>query len=197
MNKIRKCLKKIVNFLLSFVGLEVNRKLTFKKLSFDQLHFFLNKDGCTIIDVGGSIGQSIDRFKKIFPNSLIHSFEPIKNDFEILEKNYGNDNSIKLNNFAFGEKKETKTLYINAKSDCSSFYKVNIKSDWLKIRSQKLNISPEEFTVSTQETKVTTIDEYVKENNLKQIDILKIDTQGTEDKVLEGAKESLKKILLK
>ena len=36
------------------------------------------------------------------------------------------------------------------------------------------------------------MDEYFKINNLKFIDLLKIDTQGYEDKVLNGSQETLK-----
>ena len=195
---MRNLFKKIVNFFLAFVGLEVSKKTPFKKLSFDELHLSLNKITDPIIfDVGAHTGQSIDRFKNLFLAPKIHSFEPIKNEFGILKKAYGNDDKIILNNFALGDKKEIKTLYINAKSDCSSFYKVNMDSEWLKFRSKKLNMTPEKFTVSTQETNVLTIDEYVEINNIDKIDILKIDTQGTEDQVLEGAKNSLKNKLIR
>ena len=157
---MRNLFKKIVNFFLAFVGLEVSKKTPFKKLSFDELHLSLNKITDPIIfDVGAHTGQSIDRFKNLFLAPKIHSFEPIKNEFGILKKAYGNDDKIILNNFALGDKKEIKTLYINAKSDCSSFYKVNMDSEWLKFRSKKLNMTPEKFTVSTQETNVLTIDE--------------------------------------
>ena len=39
--------------------------------------------------------------------------------------------------------------------------------------------------------KVETIDNYCKKNNIKTINLLKIDTQGFEDKVLGGAKQML------
>ena len=41
-------------------------------------------------------------------------------------------------------------------------------------------------------TEIITLDEYVKEKNISNIDILKIDTQGFEDKVLLGAQNLLK-----
>ena len=195
---MRSFFKSIVNFFLKFINLEISRKLPFKKISFDEIHLSLNnKQNNVIFDVGASTGQSIDRFKNLFPDSFIHSFEPIKEDFEILKKKYENDKTIKLNDLALGEKKDTKKLYITAKSDCSSFNKVNMDSNWLKIRSGKLKISPQQFTVKTQDTEVTTIDEYVKLHNINKIDLLKIDTQGTEDKVLEGAQDCLKKNMIR
>lgn len=41
------------------------------------------------------------------------------------------------------------------------------------------------------EVKVIKLDDYFKINNLKFIDLLKIDTQGYEDKVLNGSREIL------
>ena len=42
-------------------------------------------------------------------------------------------------------------------------------------------------------TKIITLDNYCLQNNIEKIDILKIDTQGYEDKVLQGSQEILKK----
>ena len=41
-----------------------------------------------------------------------------------------------------------------------------------------------------------TLDEYVNKNNISKIHLLKIDTQGFEDKVLAGAQETLEKNLI-
>jgi len=45
------------------------------------IHHILNKKRPIIFDVGANIGQSIISFKKNFPNSIIHSFEPCKKFF--------------------------------------------------------------------------------------------------------------------
>ena len=46
-------------------------------------------------------------------------------------------------------------------------------------------------------TKIITLDDYAEKKNIDTIDILKIDTQGYEDKVLEGANQLLKKNKIK
>ena len=38
----------------------------------------------TILDIGAHHGQSVKYFKKLFPNSFIHSFEPDPDSFLIL-----------------------------------------------------------------------------------------------------------------
>ena len=40
---------------------------------------------------------------------------------------------------------------------------------------------------------IDTLDNYVSENQIHKIDLLKIDTQGYEDKVLKGSLETIKK----
>ena len=49
------------------------------KLSIDidsDIYTLTDTDNPTILDVGANLGQSIDRFKQIWPSSRIISFEP-------------------------------------------------------------------------------------------------------------------------
>ena len=47
------------------------------------------------------------------------------------------------------------------------------------------------FTIESKKIIVNSLDYYCKKNKIKKIDILKIDTQGFEDKILLGSKNSL------
>ena len=64
--------------------------------------------------------------------------------------------------------------------------KVKKNSKWLRDKIRQTRIDKEKFTIETFNTKVITLDNYVKNNRIDKIDILKIDTQGYEDQVLEG-----------
>lgn len=44
-----------------------------------------------IVDVGANTGQSIKRFKSVWPTSVIHAFEPNPSTFQQLSENHGND----------------------------------------------------------------------------------------------------------
>ena len=154
------------------------------------------KSNPTIFDIGANQGQSIERFKKIFDNPIIHAFEPIDFEFNKFEKKYSKEKNIILNNCAVGDKNCYRDFNITVKTGNSSFNKITPNTQWLKTRSSQFNISPENYTKNTKSTKIITLDSYCLENQIENIDILKIDTQGYEDKVLEGAQEIMKKEII-
>ena len=78
------------------------------------------------------------------------------------------------------------------KSDSSSFYKMNRDTEWIKTRSLENNTSVDKYVKKIEKVNVTTLDQYVKLQNIEYIDLLKIDTECHEDKVLIGAKNLLK-----
>jgi FkbM family methyltransferase len=187
---MRKLLKKIflkIGYEVKKINKEINN------VSIDSLlkNKIITKP--LIIDVGGSRGQSIEKFKKIFQDPIIHSFEPIKSDFDIMYKKFGTDKNVHLNNFALGDKIEYKDFYITAQTDNSSFNKINKDTIWLKKRSKQFNTTIDGYIKSKIKTKINTLDNYCKNKKIDTIDLLKIDTQGYEDKVLQGSFNILKK----
>ncbi len=198
-NKIFRVKNKINN-ILNIFGIKIQKldpELK-NRLSFDDIYknIFKIYNKPIIFDIGANQGQSIDRFIRLFNNPIIHAFEPIKFEYENLINKYKNNKNIILNNFAIGDKDETNVIYVAKKTGNSSFYKINHNSKWLRKRSKQFNTSPENYAKIKQRIKVTTIDKYCKMNNIQNIDLLKIDTQGYEDKVLSGSKKILKKNII-
>jgi len=181
-------IKGIIKKIILLFGLEIiNAEKTF-----DEIHQILNNEANPVIfDVGANYGQSIERFRKIFPHSIIHSFEPLPKEFKMLQENYTSNNTF-LNNIAVGSTEETRTFYVHSHSTSSSFNKLNINSPRVKKASEQYGVSPENFIDEEIEVNILTLDGYVRKNNIRKIDILKIDTQGFEDEVLKGAESSLK-----
>ena len=185
-------IKKKLHLFLKLFGFKII-KLSRDRANFDRLHkIFLRKNKIPIIfDVGANIGQTISRFKKINIECIVHSFEPVKEDFEVLQKKFSNDKSIILNNIALGEKDCTRDLYINNLPGSSSFYKLIPETQWVKERSKTHKNDPKRVFKESVNLKMTTLDSYCEKNHILKIDILKIDTQGYEDKILQGAKRLL------
>jgi len=167
--------------------------------TFDEVYRYLiaekNKE-VTIFDVGSHHGESIERFLAIVPDAIIHSFEPDTDNFKILMEKFGTNDRIILNNCGISDQPGTLTFHRYAKSDVSSFLEVNKENIWTKFRSAQSNTNPEEFETKTYEVPVQSIDQYIMDNNIQQIDLLKMDTQGFEDKALIGASDALQKKLI-
>ena len=63
---------------------------------------------------------------------------------------------------------------------------------WINERSKSAGVKGDEYISKQENVPIITLDEYCKKNNIGNIDIIKIDTQGYEDKVLKGCSELIK-----
>ena len=97
-----------------------------------------------------------------------------------------------LNNFALGEMEDEQYFNINYKGGLNSFYDVNQNTNWFRRQQNNKKVFNENFTLKKEKVSINTIDNYLKSKNIEFIDIVKIDTQGYEPKVLEGALNTLK-----
>jgi FkbM family methyltransferase len=130
-----------------------------------------------IFDIGAHHGETAIEFAQFYKNSTIYSFEPVKQSFDLLEKNSKPYSNIKPFHLGIGSESEQREIHINEKySTINSF---------LEQTNTSLNNTSEI-------TNVMSLDDFVNENNISEIDILKIDTEGWELNVLEGAKNFLK-----
>lgn len=182
-------MKAAINNLLHKLNLEVHGSSYIKKLrnSDPQKDAFQTqqdhvKNPKTIFDVGANRGWVTKRYAEMYPNAVIHAFEPCQafsQDFQTA--NNGNKN-IRLVNKALSDKTESTILFVNSSPDTNSLYQpieIGASSD----KSCK-NLG--QITVLTD-----TVDHYCKVEGIKEIDILKMDTQGSELAILQGAKTLL------
>lgn len=135
------------------------------------------------IDVGGNTGYYSAEILKRFPKAFIHIFEPNTNTFEILKDNLTKTNQVNLNNLALGDTEKEIDIYTYAHQKTSGH--TSAYSDVFADKLKKENIL--KLTVSQ-----TTLDRYCNENDIPEIDFLKIDVEGHEHKVLLGAANLLK-----
>lgn len=177
-------IKKLINGPLSLINLQVNRihsdTITGSSL-FDDLKVILGKKSPVCIDVGANEGQTIDHLLSRFPQCYIHSFEPSKDTFKILkEKTYGD--RVYLNNYALGRHRQRREFINYESSDLSSFLHMdaNAENRFRDIAEKKREM-----------VDIETLDHYLDQHKIENIDLLKIDTQGFDLEVLLGAEKSL------
>ncbi len=182
-------IKKIISKLLRFFGYEIQRHSSTSfsvKEPFYHFRNLLDNSPPVVFDVGAFIGDTIEQFKSSFPDSDIHAFEPFDESFIVLKNRFQKTDKIFLNNIAIGDQSLAKTnMYITQNKGSSSLLKP----------TKDANEFWEGNPLSTQkEVKVgtITIDDYCQKQNIKSIDILKIDVQGSEINVLQGAEQMLK-----
>jgi len=133
----------------------------------------------TIVDVGASF----DPYGLDFPaTTKVYALEPHHKTFKKLLKNSQNYKNIKCFQIGLSDKKGSAKLY-DMSPEASSIASLN-KENITRLPGTKLT----EYVV-----KLSTLDEFVKEQKTGFIDLLKIDTEGTEFKVLLGAKNTLAK----
>lgn len=132
-----------------------------------------------IFDVGANYGQTAIHYHELFSDATIYSFEPIAESFIKLKDSTSHVDKIKCFDIAFGdEKKEMEiSLYDESNSQLNSL-KV---TDDLRINNSLKQI-----------IKVETLNNFVIDHNIQQIDLLKIDTEGFELEVLKGSDSMLK-----
>lgn len=147
-----------------------------------QQSFFLLKKNLIIFDVGAHYGETAFEYSARFNESKIYSFEPFIESFNILNDNVREKSCIHTFNIALGETIGTKKL------NCNSFSATN---SILETHEQGGAIWGDNLleTIDTTEINITTIDDFVDNQQISGIDILKIDVQGYEFNVIEGAKE--------
>ncbi len=146
----------------------------------------VKQDSYCLFDVGANKGDFTKMILDFFNNDTIevHSFEPSKATFELLSNNIKSDKAI-LNNKGLGKEAGTFPFYTDFPgSGAASLTERNL--DHLGV----------DFDYS-EDVLIDTLDDYCLANNIKDIDLLKIDVEGHELDVLEGSKEMLKRKMIK
>ncbi len=150
----------------------------FKDAFKDQKHLLNKLDKIIIFDVGSHTGNTVNRYRSVFPNSKIFAFEPTEASYKKLLSEFGDDNSISISLLGLSNKKENMTFYLSESDNLNSFKKPNQRA-W--------GFEKKETTV----VETNTLDNICAINNIRNIDILKLDVQGSELDVLKGSQSFL------
>ena len=172
------------NFFSFFITFNKNKYSKANLSSRTLLLRLLSPDSHIIIfDVGAHRGQSAKRFRKLFKNAKIFSFEPFPAAFNKL-KLLKIDN-FRAFNFGFSDRTEMRNFCVNKGSQTNSLLPLTKSAKAVWGGNDALS---EVARITCEFRKV---DEFCKLNSICNIDFLKIDVQGTEFEVLQGAHDLL------
>ena len=159
----------------------------FRALPLIRRHF----TGC-YIDVGGNIGQSIEAMKLFVPDAKIFSFEPNPNLAAKLARRYRGDPNVEIRSLGLSDKQCRLKLFVPVYRGFvyDGLGSLDFKSaqSWIcnetiyGFQSNRLSVNEYECDVETLDTQ-----------NLTDPIFIKIDVQGTEYEVVNGAIEILRK----
>lgn len=171
--------KKVLDRVFRQYGYELN-KLEKRENDFNY-QLLLQKKNPVIFDVGANQGQSIRRFKTIFQNPQIYSFEPTPELSVKLTQAFVQDKDVTIIPKAVSDKKGKLT-----------FNMYDTKEAGVGNSIHNLNPNYAAKLLGTEEVEAITLGDYCTNNNISKIDILKIDVQGHEPEVLKGAEPVLR-----
>jgi FkbM family methyltransferase len=186
-------IKFIINTLLKPLNLYLlksNKKYACGIELFSDAKKIIQEDSPLCLDVGANTGQTIDLLLKTFDRPQIHSFEPSIETFKILQKKYldTSKSNINLHNLALGSSSSTSEM-INYENSClNSLLYLN--------KRKEENIFHYYNEIKKELVNVETLDNWITQNEVHHIHLLKIDTQGYDFEVLKGSRRCLKQGLI-
>ena len=178
-------IKILIKYFLNNLGLELKYYNLNNSFNFRLKHFLDLKDIDCVLDVGANSGQFSQNLRRIGYKRQIISFEPILSAFNELKKNSTKDKKWDVFNFALGDSEKESEINISQNSLSSSI--LNMKKEHLISEPKSKYIRREKIQIK----KLDGLNEILKNyNNI----YLKIDTQGYEENILNGAKSLIKSI---
>lgn len=139
----------------------------------------------TVFDVGANRGQSIPWMRRVFPQALIHSFEPCATPFQVLAERWRHDANVCPVQLALAERAGEAELFENSDDTCNSLLP---NSPLIETHAPMHMVQARGST----RVRLERLDAYCQQAGIGCVDVLKIDAQGYERHILNGAGEMLR-----
>lgn len=149
----------------------------------EMLNVLGRAESPTILDVGANLGQTASHYRSVFPEADIVCFEPFPESMQVLQQTHAGDHKVHPVPMAVGRESGTATFHVNQMSGTNSLFP--------RPSSSRRYYEAKSAPVTTIEVRVTTLDTFLREQNLSSVDILKFDIQGGELNALRGAQSTL------
>lgn len=139
----------------------------------------------TVIDVGANVGQFAVACAKSLADVTVHSFEPLPECVVKLKQNVARFRSVHVYPIALGGQRGEAMFHVNSHSHSSSI---------LELGERHRKAFPHAREIETIKVPLSTLDREMALVSLERPVLLKLDVQGYEPQVLEGASETLKRL---
>jgi FkbM family methyltransferase len=169
-------IKGTVRKLCGRCGLDVHRMLPYK-----PLEWLRDWNIRTVFDVGANTGQFATLIHRALPQARIYSFEPLGDCCEQLKKTMASLSGFQAFDFALGDTTGRTQIHRSAAPESSSILPMG-----------QLHKSAFPYTAQTQiETiEIRRLDEVAHDLQIEDNVLIKVDVQGTEDKVIAGGERT-------
>lgn len=138
------------------------------------------QDGFIFIDVGANKGYyTLQAANRVGLQGQVHAFEPVTNTFSHLQTN------VALNDFT--NVISNQTIVHDHSGELEIFIAEENNTGESSIQK------PANFSGRSEIIPCITLDEYIIENNINKVDLIKIDVEGSELSVLKGMQNILKR----
>jgi len=172
---------KLQNYTVTYDNSEEFHHLKSEVFTHDTYYFETENPAPRIIDAGAHIGLSTLYFKKLYPQAKITAIEPLPQNFKLLEKNIWENQleDVELINAALSDHDGQETFYFDDSHD-----------NWYSTAS----FLPGAWTGSQHSTQLETPTRTLSSFLTEPIDLLKLDIEGAEQRVLTEANASLRTV---
>jgi FkbM family methyltransferase len=147
--------------------------------------FLKSRNVDTVVDVGANVGQFAHSLRSRDYKGTIVSFEPIRTEFEWLEKVAAADSSWRVHNLGLSDTQCNASMNVSEKSVFSSLH---------ALKQAALDYDPMARVIRTEKITLKRLDDLIEQIGGNKL-FLKIDVQGHERAVLEGAAGIFHKIV--
>jgi FkbM family methyltransferase len=139
----------------------------------------------TVLDVGANVGEFAKLAREVFPGAAIYSFEPLPDCFAELRSALPGDTNFFPLETGVGSREQTLDFYRSFHSPSSSFLKME------EFHKEAFPESTNGQAAEPLQISVKTLDSLLSDKELRPNILVKIDVQGFEMEVIEGAKGTL------
>ena len=179
-------LKNLAILIFDLIDHYIHQKNIIKALKKERLKVEI------FFDIGAHKGKYTDLILKEYNIKKAYLFEPQVKMFNFIKEKYKDKNFINVNSQGVSNKTESVSFYINKHNLTSSLKKLNPKNKYLNLKSKLFNTSLDGMIENNLDIKTIKLSDFFLENNILNVDLIKIDTEGHEYEVLAGLEGRIK-----